>query len=162
MRTKNHIYINGFALSLVLKQKLEQLDEDRLRHIRSYLSLRSNRFRVKCLLRKLSPPRMPVNEDEKLQVHRLRFLFSTCGQHSVTIKIFTDESLLWRVLFHNIPLLAFAGILRHLYYEVHRKVWKEASFNWYVNIEICLAICVPVSALTTAMASVMKKFQNYL
>ena len=88
MRTKNHIYINGFALSLVLKQKLGQLDEDRLRHIRSHPSLRSNRFRVKCLLRKLSPPRMPVNEDEKLQVHRLRFLFSTCGQHSVTIKNF--------------------------------------------------------------------------
>ena len=88
MRTKNHIYINGFALSLVLKQKLGQLDEDRLRHIRSHLSLLSNRFRVKCLLRKLSPPRMPANEDEKLQVHRPCFLFSTCGQHSVTIKNF--------------------------------------------------------------------------
>ena len=88
MRTKNHIYINGFALSLVLKQKLGQLDEDRLRHIRSYLSLRSNRFRVKRLLRKLSPLRMPVNEDEKLQVHRPCFFFSTCGQHSVTIKNF--------------------------------------------------------------------------
>lgn len=58
------------------------------------------------------------------------------------LKIFTDESLLSRVLFHNILLLAFAGILRHLYYEVHRKVWKEASFDWYVNIEIFLAICV--------------------
>ena len=159
MRTKNHIHINGFALSLVLKQKLGQLDEDRLRHIRS---LRSNRFRVKCLLRKLSPPRMPVNEDENCKFIVLVFCLVLVVNIQLQLKIFTDESLLWRVLFHNIPLLAFAGILRHLYYEVHRKVWKEASFNWYVNIEICLAICVPVSALTTAMASVMKKFQNYL
>ena len=87
MRTRNHIYINGFALSLVLKQKLGQLDEDRLRHIRSYLSLRSNRFRAKCLLRELNPPRMPVNEAEGLRIHRLRILFTTSGQHSVTIKI---------------------------------------------------------------------------
>ena len=87
MRTKNHIYINGFALSLVLKQKLGQLDEDRLRHIRSYLSLLSNRFRAKCLLRELNPPRIPVNEAEGLRIHRLRILFTTSGQHSVTTKI---------------------------------------------------------------------------
>ena len=33
MRIKNHIYINGFALSLVLKHRLGQLDEDSLRHL---------------------------------------------------------------------------------------------------------------------------------
>ena len=48
-RIKNHIFINGFALSLVLKKKLWQLDEDRLCHIRSHLSLRRNRFRAKRL-----------------------------------------------------------------------------------------------------------------
>ena len=50
-------------------------------------SLRSNRPRAKRLLRKLNPPRMPVNEAEELRVHRLHFLFTSSGQHSVTIKI---------------------------------------------------------------------------
>ena len=42
---------------------------------------------LRSLHSKLYPPRMPVNEAEELGVHRLHFLFTSSGQHSVTIKI---------------------------------------------------------------------------